>query len=374
MYQNVMDRQGYPVKNLYCNNDGEYKRIKYQDCNYVMKLNGDKVDLYYYPDKFVTPIHSTENEICQDFYVDEEVDRCFKRNFERNKKTNFAERKKDSEAILKDLQDSIARGSKRAIKNFYDYAMANKWEYFCTFTFSNEKIRNNNDLLYLSYENFRRQLRRKNPDVKSLTVYEEFEKGGYHLHSLIGNVDLNLKPARHDNTKEFIYNSSGVQIFNCIDWNIGWNTIACIDPKSANEQVVNYMSKYMTKCSPAPPGCKRYFRSNNLESRQTVVSYERDIIKVIDSLGLKPFKKTDNCIYFSNYSNLSIDLDLSSLKIDENLSNYSQRYGFANSLLCFTILLKQPTNDKNTPYIRRIAVFRKLLNSPRLSHHCEDKL
>ncbi len=362
-----MDRQGYPVKNLYCNNDGEYKRIKYQDCNYIMKLNGDKVDLYYYPDKFVTPIHSSENEICQDFYVDEEVDRCFKRNFERNKKMNYAERKKDSEATLKDLQDSIARGSKRAIKNFYDYAMANKWEYFCTFTFSNEKIRNNNDLLYLSYENFRRQLRRKNPDVKSLTVYEEFEKGGYHLHSLIGNVDLNLKPARHDKTKEFIYNSSGVQIFNCIDWNIGWNTIACINPKSANEQVVNYMSKYMTKCSPAPPGCKRYFRSNNLESRQTVVSYAKDIIKVIDSLCLKSFKKTDKCIYFSNYSNLSIDLDLSSLKIDENLINYSQRYGFANSLIYFTILLKQPTNDKNTPYIRRIAVFRKLVNSPRLS-------
>lgn len=319
MYQNVFNRQGYLVKNVYCNNDGEYKKITYQECNYILKINGDKVDLQFYPKKFVTPTHSVDNEICQDFYVDEEIDRFFKRNFERNKITNFAERKKDSAATLKDLQESIARGSKRAVKNFYDYAMANNWEYFCTFTFEDTHIKNNNDLLYLSYENFRKQLRRKNYDVKSLTVYEEFKKGGYHLHSLLADIDLDLVPARN-NKKEskyygkFYYDEFGVQIFNCKNWKIGHNTIACIDPKSANERVVNYMSKYMTKCSPAPPGCKRYFKSNNLECRQTLVKYTDDIISVIERLNLKPFKKTDNCIYFSNYSNLSLDLDLSSLK------------------------------------------------------------
>ena len=355
-----MDRQGYPVKNLYCNNDGEYRKIKYQENNYILKITDDnKVDLQYYPNKFITPIHSAANEICQDFYVDEEVDRFFKRNFERNKKTNFAERKKDSEATLKDLQESIARGAKRAIKNFYDYAMANKWEYFCTFTFENEAIRNNNDLLYLSYETFRRQLRRKNPDVKSLTVYEEFEKGGYHLHSLIANVDLTLTPARNKHTKDFVYNkASNAQIFNCNDWTLGFNTIACIDPKSANEQVVNYMSKYMTKCSPAPPGCKRYFRSNNLDCRQTVVKYTDDIIKVIECLNLKPFKKTDNCIYFSNYSNLSIDLDLSSLKIDENSSNYSQRYGFANSLY-LSLFFRKQFYDSQIRFVRLLCSHKK---------------
>ena len=52
MYQNVMDRQGYPVKNLYCNNDGEYRKIKYQENNYILKITDDnKVDLQYYPNK-----------------------------------------------------------------------------------------------------------------------------------------------------------------------------------------------------------------------------------------------------------------------------------------------------------------------------------
>ncbi|MCX4362551.1 MAG: hypothetical protein OSJ74_04070, partial [Clostridia bacterium] len=124
---------------------------------------------------------------------------------------------------------------------------------------------------------------------------------------------------RHDKTKEFIYSkASDAQLFNCSDWKIGYTTVACIDPRSCNEQVVNYMSKYMTKCSPAPPGCKRYFKSNNLDSRQTLVKYTDDINKVIERLNLKPFKQSDKCIYFSDYSNLSVDLDLSSLKVSQN--------------------------------------------------------
>ena len=322
MYKNVLDGNNQVIDNLYCDGNGEYKRIEYKVCNYVLKLNGDKVDLYYYPNKFQTPVHSIANEICQDFRVDMDVERCFKRNFERNKKTNFAERKENSTATLQDLRLSIKRGANRAIKSFYDYALANDWEYFCTFTFEDERIRNNNDLLYVSYENFRKQLRLRNHDIKSLTVYEEFKKGGYHLHSLLGNIDLNLKPARNKHTGKFKYNDFGVQIFNCCDWKIGWNTIACINPNSVNEQVVNYMSKYMTKCSPAPPGCKRYFKSNNLDCRETHVDYIDNINEIVTSLNLKkyvPKKQNDRnkreVIYFRNYSNLTADLEV---KAEEN--------------------------------------------------------
>ncbi len=199
--------------------------------------------------------------------------------------------------------------------------MSNDWEYFCTFTFEDERIRNNNDLLYVTYENFRKQLRSKNHNVKSLTVYEEFKKGGYHLHSLLSNIDLNLVPARNADTGKFIYTKSGVQIFNCKDWKIGYNTISCINPNSINEQVVNYMSKYMTKCSPAPPGCKRYFRSMNLECRETHVDYIENIDEIILSLNLKKYvpknqkqQKEPKVIYFRNYSNLIADIEVKSDK------------------------------------------------------------
>lgn len=304
MYKNVINSDGEVISNLYCTSDGEYKRIDYDRCNYILKLNGDDVDLFYYPDTFEIPIHSIENEISQDFRVDMEVERCFKRNFERNKKTNFAERKESSKATLKDLQRSIKLGSKRAIKNFYDYALANDWEYFCTFTFEDQRIQHNNDLLYTTYENFRKQLRHFNKDVKALTIYEEFKKGGYHLHSVIGNVDLRLVPARNKKTGKFYYNEFGVQLFNCIDWKIGWNTIACINPDSASDQIANYLSKYMTKCSPAPPGCKRYFKTNNLDSRDTIVSKTDSIEEIVKTLNLKRFKITDKCIYYSNHTNL----------------------------------------------------------------------
>lgn len=309
MYKNIYS----PViddylTNQYCDSDGVYKRIDYQKCNYVLKLNGDKVDLFYYPNCFLTPIHSVNNEFCQDFKVDLEVERCIKRNFERDKKTNQAVRLIDSQATLSDLQLSIKRGSNRAIKKFYDYAFANKWEYFCTFTFEDERIRQSNDLLYLSWDNFRKQLRRGSSCVKALAVYEEFKKGGYHIHALLSECDLNLTPARNFDTHEFIFNSFGVQIFNCHDWKIGYNTIACIDPKSCNEQIVNYMSKYMTKCSPAPPGCKRYFKTNNLAERDTLVLYSDNIAEVLKSFNLSEYipkcGRSEKVQYFSNYSNL----------------------------------------------------------------------
>lgn len=304
MYKNVKNRDGEYINNIYCNSNGEYNRVDYDNCNYILKLNGDNVDLQYYPNTFYVPVHSVENEICQDYHVDIEVERCFKRNFERNKVTNFANRKENSTATLRDLQRSIKLGAKRAIKNFYDYALANDWEYFCTFTFESQRIQHNNDLLYVAYENFRKQLRRSNKDVKALTIYEEFKKGGYHLHSIIGNADLRLVPGRNKKTGKFYYNEFGVQIFNCIDWKIGWNTIACINPESSSDQLANYLSKYMTKCSPAPPGCKRYFKTNNLDSRDTIVSKIDSIDVIVKSLNLKKIKVTDKCIYYSNHSNL----------------------------------------------------------------------
>lgn len=144
-------------------------------------------------------------------------------------------------------------------------------------------------------------MRRPFPDFRALGVYERFEDiaTGFHMHTLIGGCKLNLVPATYKNETEgdFLYTDIGNQIFNCTNWNNGLNTVVCIDPRSHQLQVVNYMSKYMNKESPAPYGCKRYLHTNNLESATQYLYYmsEEDIHAMILDLGLqrKPDKKAE---------------------------------------------------------------------------------
>ena len=174
----------------------------------------------------------------------------------------------DPRAKVVDLIRSRARSARESKNRFYNYALGdNNWQYFCTWTFADEQVRSDKDLLYATYNKFISVLRKKNPDVKALATYEEFENGGYHMHALLGNCLLRLTPAINPHDGQFIYSEFGNQIFNCIDWPHGFSTVACIDPKSEKQQVVNYLGKYLTKKCPAPYRCKRFFHTVNLDCR-----------------------------------------------------------------------------------------------------------
>lgn len=320
MYKNVQDKMGRVIDDLYCTSDGELRAIDYDTNNYIIKSTGDKkIELMFFPAGFITPKHTEYNGLVDDIEVNYEVERITgRRRWSKDSQGRIIPVRDD--ASITDLQNLMRDGRKRTINNFFDYALNNKWEYFCTFTFADEQIRNSRDLLYSAWDNFRRGLRKENKDFKSIAVYEPHKKGGLHLHSLIGNVDLTLKPARNPHTGEFIYSGlSGVQIFNCENWKKGHNTVSFLDPKYPNEQIVMYMSKYMTKSEFIDVNCKRYFHTNNLEKRDTVVGFNKNGVKdMIEKFDLKLVKVNDKMAIYRNYAVPEVPLkkvvDLSELE------------------------------------------------------------
>lgn len=305
MFKNVENNLGFTIDNMYCKSDGEIKTIDYDNNNYILKSTGDdKIELLFFPAGFITPKHTEYNGLVDDITVNYEVERITgRRRFGKDSKGRIVPIRDD--ASITDLQNLMKDGRKRTINNFFDYALNNKWEYFCTFTFADEKIRNSRDLVYAAWDNFRRGLRKANKDFKSIAVYEPHKKGGLHLHALVADIDLTLKPARNPkNNNEFIYSGvSGVQIFNCMNWTSGYSTVCCLDPKYTNEQIVMYLSKYMSKSEFIDVNCKRYFHTNNLAKRETVVGYSKTGVKdMVEKFGLQLVKLNDKMAVYRNYA------------------------------------------------------------------------
>ncbi len=199
------------------------------------------------------------------------------RNFKLNKETEMIEKLNDN-ATLAQLIKSVRLGDVRAKKNFYDYALNYNWEYFCTFTFKDEAIRMDRNAIKQQWRYFLMELQKINKDVKVLSVVEEHEKGGFHLHALIADIDLLLKPARNSNSKskdygKFLYTVFDNQIFNCQEWDKGFNTVVCIEPQARQKKIVNYLVKYITKEPATLFGEKRFYRTRNFDVRNTDIYY-----------------------------------------------------------------------------------------------------
>lgn len=307
------------IKNLCVRADGEIQRVTYEKQNYILKeAEEGQFELVIYKKDFYTPKYeSIEQEALEGFYSDYEDIQvlksfCGTRRFYRDENgvANRVITPGKKPATLEDFMQSQRFGNKRAIKNFFDYALTNKWEYFVTLTFRDSDIRGNQQLMSASWRSFINVLRRRSDGkVKALATYEEFEKGGYHLHAMLSDIDLNLVPARNNNKQskdygKFMYSEFGPQLMNCTDWNLGFNTVVCLRPDSENCNIVGYMSKYMNKRCPADFGNRRFYRTQNLTARSAFISKgdERDFGEFIENLSLELYK-VDHAgnKYYRNY-------------------------------------------------------------------------
>lgn len=301
--QRCYDEKGEIVKNIYKTQEG-IKAIVNHNINVQLNVRGEHIELVYYKNKpLCVPEHIlVDSDFVNSAYTFKEAEEILNRRKFKLDKNGVAIPIYDK-VCTADLQKSIDRSSSRAKHNFYNYALSNKWEYFCTFTFADKETRLNKDMLYQEWRNFVIALRKNNPNVKLLGVYERFKNrdSGFHFHTLVGNCNLHLVPARNADTNEFIYSDSGAQIFNTTDWVKGFNTVVCISPESNQLQVVNYLAKYMTKESPAPYGCKRYMRTNNLDESFNYLYFKdnAEIEEMIKVLGLT-LKKDGYVQYFTN--------------------------------------------------------------------------
>ena len=148
----------------------------------------------------------------------------------------------------------------RTINNIYDVARCNKWEWFLTFTFSPEKVKDRYDYKELSkvMSKWLSHMReRKCPDMVYLVVPEQHKDGAWHFHGLFRNIGGLTMVDRGllDDQDRIIYNIQ--------DYKLGWTTATKVGDAA---RASSYLLKYITKelCA-VTPNMRRYWASKNCE-------------------------------------------------------------------------------------------------------------
>lgn len=307
----VFDENGEYLTNIkYDTRSEEFRKIDYTSMNYILNLYNDgKCEIVYYKKGFKVPKYVT---LSQEFMNNAQTFFAFeselgKRRFKRDADGIAVPIRSDS--CIADLQNTMQRGGRRAKDNFYNYALSNEWEYFCTYTFADPAIRTNIFLLSKAWETFYKPIQRRFKDLKALAVPEPFENraSGYHLHALMANCDLTLLPKRSDKTHEFLFSDYGHPRMNCLDWKNGFAEVVMINPESSQLQVINYLSKYLTKSFNLPLGAHRFYRTKNLECKEKFIDYAEydEMIEKVKSLGLKEYvrqnQKNHDIVIYRNF-------------------------------------------------------------------------
>lgn len=244
----------------------------FKSCNAVINEFSDFTDVIYYEKTFT--IREGENAI----YVDVSTGEIVKKVIDRSPLL-----KEDKNGVLVPNRDDLkisqilASGKKscnRAKDNFYGYAFSNFWNYFLTFTIDSKYDKDDDKLVKKLYSKFIHKFTKRFKGVKVLCKPERTEKNQLHFHCLVGNCDLTkfLVRAINPHTLEPITSKCGHPVFNLDLWDFGFSQVAII-PKEDNQiQVVNYMTKYLTKDNNIGRFQKRFYHTRNLNFKKKSVT------------------------------------------------------------------------------------------------------
>lgn len=160
----------------------------------------------------------------------------------------------------------------RTKKQVYDYARANRWDWFVTLSTNKEKVDRYNDQeverkLSKWLSNIRQ---RKAKDLKYLIVKERHKDGALHFHCLMAETgELEFVEAKNYHTGSDLW-FGGQQVYNLTDWKLGWSTATKVkDTLRAS----NYITKYITKEMISERHRKRYWVSNNLDKGKVETTF-----------------------------------------------------------------------------------------------------
>lgn len=178
------------------------------------------------------------------------------------------------EELQKNADRSLKVSLNRTVNKVYDYARANVWEWFITWTLDPKKIDRYDykaitDKLSKWLDNTRQ---RKAPDLKYIIVPEKHKDGAYHFHGLLshtGELEF-IDSGKKTKTKDKIYNLE--------DWTLGFTTATKVkDTLKAS----NYITKYITKeLMNDTKGQRRYWNSKNLD----IGLVETDVVLDIENI------------------------------------------------------------------------------------------
>lgn len=180
----------------------------------------------------------------------------------------------------------------RTINNLYDIARCNEWEWFFTFTFSPDKVKDRYDYAELSkvmskwLSNVRTW---KCPDMVYLVVPEQHKDGAWHFHGLFRNIQgLTMVDSGHKDAQ-------GRNIYNIQDFKLGFTTATAVGDSA---KACSYLVKYITKelCA-ATPNMRRYWASKNCERpTEEFCICEGDYLEKLQKLmfGASHYKSVEN--------------------------------------------------------------------------------
>jgi len=213
----------------------------------------------------------------------------------------------------------------RTINSIYDIARCNRWDWFFTFTFAPDKVKDRYDYAELSktmtfwLNNVRK---RKCPDMVYLVVPEQHKDGAWHFHGLFSNCSgLTMADSGHKDSQDRI-------IYNITDFKLGFTTAT---PVSDSEKACSYLVKYITKelCA-ATPNMRRYWASKNCNRpTEEFCILEGDYMEKLQILipGSVHQKSVENefqKVTYFEYRELPVE-------ILGKFTNYSINWHFANS-------------------------------------------
>lgn len=172
-------------------------------------------------------------------------------------------------------QANSFRSLRRTKQTVYDVARMNDWDYFITFTFSENCVDDRSDYSTLKskVQNWLNNYKKRYSfNLKYLVVSEFHQDGAIHFHGLVANVNsADLLPSSDpDHVGEF-YN---------VKWNYGRNYFS---PIKDRWRVTYYITKYITKDYISIPGKQRYIRSQGLKLPEKVTEDipEMDLIQYV---------------------------------------------------------------------------------------------
>ena len=209
----------------------------------ILKFANDRQQIRFYS----VPVHISEKLSNYDFKQVE---------YKEHNQPEFEEKETE------DKFHSIMNSRNRTIKNIFNIARANDWDWFCTFTFDTKRVNSTNyDTVMSEISLYMKGLRKKYKDMIYLLIPELHEdKKKYHVHGLISNLPDNC----------FIFQKvlKGREVYHLYNYRLGWDSHTRVED---NDKIVRYISKYITKALiDNTPYKRRYIYSLNCNKPEEI--------------------------------------------------------------------------------------------------------
>lgn len=174
------------------------------------------------------------------------------------------------EELAKKELHSFYSSANRTKREVYKLARANTWQWFVTFTFDKNKVKDRTD--YVSLVNvvrkyFNHWKERKCPNMKYLFVPEQHKKieengkRAWHFHGLLANADGLTFIKLTDEEKAYYDISTSDDVYRIKEYKLGLCTATKV---KGSDRVSHYITKYITKAiSGMLKGKRRYIYSKN---------------------------------------------------------------------------------------------------------------